>query len=144
MKSIKNYIYCIMLGVLDQFWPRIVRVTPPKTPFGLLISLFTVPVTLNYSHSSLIYYAVTRLHSYSRYTCVTTVTYSILARIHSLQTLHSNLYCTIAHKVSYYNHLVHSCTGWLLSCQLLCRIITHFPSSHFPCLSPIERLKFPI
>jgi hypothetical protein len=97
----------------------------------------------NPNHTSLqsltiIYYAAARLHNYNRYTFVTTVTYYTLARRHSLRALHSNLYCTIAHKVSYYNHLVDSCTGWLLSYQLLCRIITLFPASHFPCLSPIE------
>jgi hypothetical protein len=37
-----------------------------------------------------------------------------------------------------YNHLLHSYTGWLLSYRLLSQIITHFASSHFPCLSPIE------
>jgi hypothetical protein len=49
---------------------------------------------------TLIYYAATRVHNYNRYTFVTTVTYSIVARLHSLRALHSNLYCTIAPKVS--------------------------------------------
>jgi hypothetical protein len=39
---------------------------------------------------------------------------------------------TILH-VCNYKHLLHSCTGWLLSYQLLSQSITHFP-----CLSPIE------
>jgi hypothetical protein len=47
-----------------------------KTPFGLLISFITI------------------------FTFVTTITYSTITRLHNLQTLHSNLYCTIAHKVS--------------------------------------------
>jgi hypothetical protein len=34
--------------------------------------------------------------------------------------------------------LLHVYTGWLLRYQLLSQIITHFISSHFPCLSPIE------
>jgi hypothetical protein len=59
----------------------------------------------NPNHTSLqsltiIYYAAARLHNYNPYTFVTTVTYSTLARIHSLRALHSNLYCTIAPKVS--------------------------------------------
>jgi hypothetical protein len=58
----------------------------------------------NPNHTSLqsltiIYHAATRLHNYNHYTFVTTVTYSTLARIHSLLALHSNLCCTIARKV---------------------------------------------
>jgi hypothetical protein len=48
----------------------------------------------------MIYPAAARLHNYNRYTFVTAVTYSTLARIHSLRALHPSLYCTIAHKVS--------------------------------------------
>jgi hypothetical protein len=33
-------LYCIMLGVSDQFCPPIVQVTPLKTPFGFLTLLF--------------------------------------------------------------------------------------------------------
>jgi hypothetical protein len=48
----------------------------------------------NPTHTSLlsltiIYYAVTRLHSYNPYTFVTAIAFFTLARLHSLQTLHS-------------------------------------------------------
>jgi hypothetical protein len=102
-------------GLLDQFWPPTACVRPLKTPFGLVIPLFTIQITRHYNHT-IIYYVATRLHNYNHYAFVTTVTYYTLARWHSLRALHSNLQCTIAHKVS----------------------ITYFASSHFPCLSPSE------
>jgi hypothetical protein len=74
------------------------RVTPLKTPFGLVISLLQ-----SQSHVTtitIISYAFKRLHNYNPYTFVTKITYSTLARLHCLRALHSNLYCTIAHKVS--------------------------------------------
>jgi hypothetical protein len=37
---------------------------------------------------------------------VTTITYSTLACLHGLQTLHSNIYCTVVHKVSYLTQYV--------------------------------------
>jgi hypothetical protein len=70
------------------------NVTPLKTPFGLVI-----PLLQSQSHVTtitIIYYAAARLHNYNPCTYVTTVTYSTLARIHSLRALHSNLYCTVA------------------------------------------------
>jgi hypothetical protein len=79
---------------------QLYRFTTLKTTFGLLLLLFQ-----SRSH------VTTFTHNYflRRYTCtqltitytfVTKITYSTLARLHSLRALHSNLYCTIAHKVS--------------------------------------------
>jgi hypothetical protein len=144
-----------MLGVLNPFWTphfwhqmynvggyliasdrQLYNVPPLKTPFGLLLLLFQ-----SKSHVT----TFTRNYFLRCYTCtqltitymfVTTITCSTLTRLHSLQTVHSNLYCTIAHKVSKLTQYVF--TGWLLSYRLLSQIITYFASSHFPCLSPIE------
>jgi hypothetical protein len=77
---------------------QLYRVTPLKTPFRLLIGLLQ-----SQSHVTtitIISYAVTRLHNYNPYMFVSKTTYSTLTRLRSLQTLHSNLYCTIAHQVS--------------------------------------------
>jgi hypothetical protein len=62
---------------------------------------------------------------------VTTITHNYFSRCATFTQL------TIIH-VRDYNRLLHSYTGWLLSYRLLSQIITHFASSHFPCLSPIE------
>jgi hypothetical protein len=62
-------------------------------------SFITIPITRDYNHT-IISYAGTHLHNYSPYTFVTKITYSTLARLHSLRALHSSLYCTIAHKAS--------------------------------------------
>jgi hypothetical protein len=72
-----------MLGLLDYFWSPIVRVSPLKTPFRLLMDFITIFIRLFHS-----------------YTFVATITYSTLTLLHSLETLRSNLYCTIANKVS--------------------------------------------
>jgi hypothetical protein len=132
------YIYCTMLGVYLISSAPIVHVTPLTTPFGLLIPLFQ-----SQSHvTTIAHNYLLRCYLYTiiiTYTFVTTVTWSTLARLHSLRSLHSNSYCTIAHKVSYvrnYHHLAHSCTGWLLSYQLLCRIITHTLHLNTSKLSP--------
>jgi hypothetical protein len=79
---------------------QLYRVTPLKTPFGLLIPLLQSSPTRNYIHSNyfLRYYTCTQLTI--TYTFVTKITYFTLARLHNLCALHSNLYCTIAHKVS--------------------------------------------
>jgi hypothetical protein len=52
------------IRVLDQFWSLIVRVTPPKTPFRLLIGLITIPITRNNNHSQLF---ITLCHIYTAY-----------------------------------------------------------------------------
>jgi hypothetical protein len=100
------YFRYLPAGHMVQCWGSLItsehqlyRVTPLKTPFGLVIPLLqsqshVTTITHNY------FLAVTRLHNYTPYTFVTTITYSTLARLHSLRALHSNLYCTIAHKVS--------------------------------------------
>jgi hypothetical protein len=91
--------YCTMLGLLGHLW------TPNCTCYSTEEAVRIVNSSIyNPNHTSLqsltsIYYAATRLHNYNRYTFVTTVTYSTLARIHSLRALHFNVYCTIAHKV---------------------------------------------
>jgi hypothetical protein len=86
--------------VLDQFWPPIVPCYNTEDAVRIGNSFITIPITRNYNHSQLSLNAVRRLHNYNPYTLVTKTTYSTLTRLHSLQTLHSNLYCTIAHKVS--------------------------------------------
>jgi hypothetical protein len=76
--------YCTMLGLLDQFWTPVVRVSPLKTPSGLLIPLFTIPVTCHYNHTQL---SITRLRVYTiiiTYTLVTKVTYNTLTRLYWL------------------------------------------------------------
>jgi hypothetical protein len=125
-----------MLGFLGRFWTPIVHVTPLETPFGLVIPLFTIPITRHYNYTQLF---LMRLRVYTIIVLTRTELQSLiplLHDIHSLCALHFNAYCTTAHKVSYYNHLAHSCTGWLLSYQLLCRIITHTSPLNTSKLSP--------
>jgi hypothetical protein len=128
-----------MLGVLDLFWPPIVRVSSLETPFGFVIPLFTIAITRHYNHTQLF---LTRLRVYTVIVLTRSWLQSLsplLHRLHSLPALHSNSYCTIAHKVTYvrnYHHLARSCTGWLLSYQLLCRIITHTLHLNTSKLSP--------
>jgi hypothetical protein len=103
----KRFIVCSIIElilynvrVLDQFWPPVVPCYAIEDAFRIVNSFITIPITRNYIHSQLF---LTLLHVYTAYIhlyIVTTITYSTLTRLHSLQTLHSNLYCTIAHKVS--------------------------------------------
>jgi hypothetical protein len=125
-----------MFGFLDQFWPPIVPPYSTEDTVRIGNSFITIPVTRNYIQSQLFLSCYTCTQLTITYTFVTTITCSTLARLHSLRALHSNLYCTIAHKVSSLTQCVF--TGWLLSFQFLSQIIIHFASSHFPCLSPIE------
>jgi hypothetical protein len=74
------------IGVLYQFWPPIVRVSPLTTPFGLLIPFITIPVARNYNHSQLF---LTRLRVY---------TIIILTR----SWLHSHI--TLLHVYTVYKH----------------------------------------
>jgi hypothetical protein len=102
-------IYCTMLGFFDRFWPPIVRVTPLKTPFGLVIPLlqsqshvttithnyflrcytfaqFTntaLQSLLHYSTQSLLLYTV-RLHWLTSQLSVTFTDYHTLKRTQSL------------------------------------------------------------
>jgi hypothetical protein len=124
-----------MLGLLDQFCPNCTHYSTRDT-VRIGNSFIYNPNHTSLQLHRIISYAVTHLHNYSPCTYVTRVTYSTLARIHSFRALRFNLYCTTAHKVSYYNHLAHSCTGWLLSYQLLCRIITHTSPLSTSKLSP--------
>jgi hypothetical protein len=80
-----------------------------KTPFRLLIGFITIS------------------HTYLQ--SLTIISYAV-SRLHSLNITRSYLQSLIT--------FLHVYTGWLLSYQLLFQIITHFTSSHFPCLSPIE------
>jgi hypothetical protein len=97
-----------------------------------IVNLFiTIPVTRNYIHSQLFLYAVSPLHSLQFYTFVTTITYSTLTRLHSLQTLHSNLYCTIAQILLIYSIRLHRLTS-----QLSITI------SNYHTLSHTQRLQF--
>jgi hypothetical protein len=62
------------------FW----RVMPLRTPCGLLIPLFTIPITRHYNHTQL---SITRLRVYTiiiTYTLVTKVTDNTLTRLHWL------------------------------------------------------------
>jgi hypothetical protein len=59
-------------------------VIPLRTPFGLVIPLFTTRITRHYNHTQL---SITRLRVYTiiiTYTLVTKVTYNTLTRLHSL------------------------------------------------------------
>jgi hypothetical protein len=129
------YILYNVGGLLDQFCPNCTCYSTRDT-VRIGNSCMYNPNYTSLQLHTIISYAVTRLHNYSPYTFVTAVTYSTLAHIHSLHALHFNPYCTTAHKVSYYNHLAHSCTGWLLSYQLRCRIITHTSPLNTSKLSP--------
>jgi hypothetical protein len=94
------YIYCTMLGVLDQLRPPTVPRYSTEDAIRIVNSFYYNPTQVTTINLSFISYAVMRLHNYNPYTFVTTITYSTPARLHSLQTLHSNLYCTITHEVS--------------------------------------------
>jgi hypothetical protein len=61
-------------GLLDQFWPPIVLVTPLKTPVGLLITLLQSSPSRNYNHSQLF---LTLLRVYT--SIILTRQYSILS-----------------------------------------------------------------
>jgi hypothetical protein len=90
--------YCTMFGLLDQVWSPIVPCYSTEDAVRIGNSFITIQITRSYNHNYLLCcYTCTQLTI--TYTFVTTITYSTLARLHSLQTLHSNLYCTIAHKV---------------------------------------------
>jgi cellulose synthase/poly-beta-1,6-N-acetylglucosamine synthase-like glycosyltransferase len=65
-------IYCTILGVLTRFCPIIVQVTPLKTPFGLVTSFITIPITRSYSHTQLL---LTPLHNYNPRAFMPTITY---------------------------------------------------------------------
>jgi hypothetical protein len=92
---IKRFVYFNIVqcsGTLIHSDHQLYRVTPLKMPFGLLL-----PLLQSQSHVT----AFTQNYFLRCYSCTQlTITYSTLARLHSLRALHSNLYCTIAHKVS--------------------------------------------
>jgi hypothetical protein len=95
-----------MLGLLDQFWTPVVRVTPLKTPFGLLLLLFQ-----SQSH------VTTFTHNYLPrcYTCTQlTITYTFVTIITCNSRLHCN--CTIL-------------------CTVHCTIITTYSRSNLPRLN---------
>jgi hypothetical protein len=86
--------------LIYRFWTPDVQCFATEDAVRIGNSFIYNPNHMSLQLFTIIYYAAARLHNYNRYTFVTTATYSTLARWHSLQTLHSNLYCTIAHKVS--------------------------------------------
>jgi hypothetical protein len=88
---------------------QLYRVTSLKTPFGLVIGLFII------------------------LTHVTTFTHNYLLRCATFTQL------TIIH-IRDYNHILHSYTFTLADFSAInyCLELSHFTSSHFPCLSPIE------
>jgi hypothetical protein len=60
--------YCTMLRVTDHFWPPVVRVTPLKTPFRLLIPLLksqphVTTITHNYFLRCVTFTQLTILHA---------------------------------------------------------------------------------
>jgi hypothetical protein len=125
----QRWMKCDEISIVLCWWylissdHQLYRVTLLKTPFGLVIPLsqsqsHVTTITHNYF---LCCYTCTQLTI--TYTFEITITCSTLARLHSVRALHSNLYCTIAHKVSYFTQCVF--TGWLLSCRSLSQIITH-------------------
>jgi hypothetical protein len=77
-------------GLLNQFCPNCTRYSTGDT-VRIGNSFICNPNHTSLQLYTIISYAVTRLHNYSPYTYVTTVTYSSLARIHSLQALHYNI-----------------------------------------------------
>jgi hypothetical protein len=84
----RGLVYCTMLGLLDQFWSPVVRVTPLKTPFGLLI-----PLLQSQSH-------------------VTTITYNFFLTLLSVYTIiirNVRDYNHLLHLL-HYSHLLHSYT----------------------------------
>jgi hypothetical protein len=97
MNTIRKIFYSV--EVLDQFWPPIVPCYSTEDTVRIVNSFITIPITRNYTYNYLVR-CVTSTQLTNPYTFVTTFTYSTLARIHSLRALHSNLYCTIAYKVS--------------------------------------------
>jgi hypothetical protein len=84
--------YCTMFGYLIPSDHQLYRVTPLKTPFGLLI-----PLLQSQSHVTtitIISYAVTRLHSYNPYTpifhpLIVSITHIRTSNKHSVHTLRS-------------------------------------------------------
>jgi hypothetical protein len=74
------YIYCTILGVLDQFWTPIVRVTPLKTPFGLVIGLFTI-LARSYNYSQLSITLCCLYTAYKHLYVVSTITYNTITSL---------------------------------------------------------------
>jgi hypothetical protein len=56
------YIYCTILGYSIRSDHRLYRVTPLKTPFGLVIPFISIPITRNYIHSQ---FSITLLSVYT-------------------------------------------------------------------------------
>jgi hypothetical protein len=77
------YVLYNIRGYLISYVHQFYRVTPLKTPVGLLI-----PLLQSQSHvttiTPIIHYAVSYLHSLQSYTFVTTITYYTLTRLHWL------------------------------------------------------------
>jgi hypothetical protein len=111
------------LGFLISSEHQLYNVSPLRTSFGLLLLLlqFQSHVT-TFTHNYFLR-CYTRTQLTITYTFVTIIICSTLPRLHSLRALHSNLYCTIAHKVSSFTQCVF--TGGLLSYRSLSQIITH-------------------
>jgi hypothetical protein len=111
------------------------RVTPLKTPFGLVI-----PLLQSQSHVTtitIIYYAVTRLHHYNPYTVVTTITYYTLTHLHWLTSQLSitiSNYHTLPVSVSYRDLTRRTAPYKTLSysCFLKIQLLRHFNSAYKP------------
>jgi hypothetical protein len=96
-----------MFGVLDRFWTPIVRVSPLKLPFGLVIPLLQFQSHVTTITHNYLLRCVTFTQLTNTCTFVTKITYSTLARWHT-SLLH---YCT-------YSLLIYSVRFHWLTSQL--------------------------
>jgi hypothetical protein len=107
--------------VLDQFWPPIVHVTPLETPFGLLIPLFTIPITRHYNRSQL---STTRLRVYTIIIITLPWLQSLIPLLH--------VYTVYVHYTLIFTVLLHiKSPNWLTTSSLL----GFSPNSHYHWLS---------
>jgi plasmid maintenance system killer protein len=101
-----NIVQCS--GHLTTSDHQLFRVTPLKTPFGLLIRFITIPITCNYNHSQL---SITLCHIYTAYN---------LTR----SWLQSQLFLTRLHNYNPYTPILHSIRHTVF--------ITHIHTSNKP------------
>jgi hypothetical protein len=117
--------------LLDQFWPPIIRVSPQKTPFGLLLLLFQSQSHVTTFTRNYLLRCCTCTQLTITYTFVTTITCSTLTRLHSLRALHSNLYCTVAHSLQIYSMRLQWLTSQLLVTFTDYHTLSRTQSLHF-------------
>jgi hypothetical protein len=114
-----NIVQC--WGLLNQFWIPIVHVTPLETPFGLVISLFTIPITRHYNRSQL---STTRLRVYTIITLARSELQSLIPLLH--------VYTVYVHYTLIFTALLHiKSPNWPTTSSLL----GFSPNSHYHWLS---------